>query len=92
VDHHVVLARDQLVPIAVLSESVDIGSDGVGCTDQVQGTASPGLRITRVVIVQHALAGVNPETLRYQERSTERVLKQEVVVFIYNVSSIYSPR
>ena len=25
-----------------LSESVDVGSDGVGCTDQVQGTASPG--------------------------------------------------
>ena len=50
------------------------------------------LRITRVVIVQHALAGINPETLRYQERSTERVLNQEVVVFIYNVSSIYSPR
>merc|ERR1712102_278761 len=56
-----------------LSESVYVGSDGVGCTDQVQGTASPGLRITRVVIIQHALTGVNPETLRYQERSTERV-------------------
>merc|ERR1712079_675845 len=56
-----------------LSESVDIGPDGVGCTDQVQGTASPGLKIARVVIVQHALAGINPETLRYQERSTERV-------------------
>ena len=50
------------------------------------------LRITRVVIIQHTLAGVNPETLRYQERSTERVLNQEVVVFIYNVYSIYSPR
>ena len=25
-----------------LSESVDVGSDGVGCTDQVQGAASPG--------------------------------------------------
>jgi len=73
VDHHVVLARDKLVTIAVLSESVDVGSDGVGCTDQVQGTASPGLRITWVVIIQHTLAGVNPETLRYQERSTERV-------------------
>ena len=53
---------------------------------------STTLRIARVVIVQHALAGINPETLRYQERSTERVLNQEVVVFIYNVSSIYSPR
>ena len=46
------------------------------------------MRITRVVIVEHALAGVNPETLRYQERSTERVLQQEVVVVIYYLQSI----
>ena len=46
------------------------------------------MRITWVVIIQHALAGVDPETLRYQERSTERVLQQEVVVVIYYRQSI----
>ena len=41
VDHDVVLAGDQLVPVAVLAEPVDVRSDGVGRADKVQRAPLP---------------------------------------------------
>merc|ERR1719204_434820 len=73
VDHDVVFASHQLVAVAILSETVDVGSNCVGGADNIQGASSPALGIIGVVSRDDAGAGVHPEAPRDEERAAERV-------------------